>query len=553
MQVAERAIFQYTIVTRAIFQFHVPCTRDFPVLRRLPRDFPVSASPAISSPIVKAGYAALAERYRLHAPRLPREARFAGVAYRQERETPRGVLELFPHRYASGKASMAQVEFALKYESLNLALLYQIFQRLPPAEIASYIAQRPNSPVLRRIWFWYEWLLDARLSLPDLARRQYVDLLSPTQYYAVPGVNEPRYKIRNNTLGSRSFCPIVRRTQVLQQYERADFPERCAVALKDCPPLLYNRVLSHLYLAETRSSFLIEQEEPSPNRTQRFIRLLQQAEREDYVSREGFRAVLRAILPDSVSDRALSVRTHQNFVGHSTLAGEIVDLAPARPQDLPTLMAGLIASHRQLEAERIAPVVHAAVVSFSLVFIHPFADGNGRLHRFLLHNILARRGYTPPGAIFPVSASIVNDPTSYEEALLDFSRGATEAADFAFDAGFMTIRNDTAPYFRYPDMTRQAEFLYRCLEDALATQVQGGRDFLERYDRAKKGMAQQADMPDRQVNLFITLCRNNGGYLAKGKRKRLFRELSDDEVRRLEQEVRSAFGLSARARPAQDG
>ena len=507
----------------------------------------------MSAPTAKAGYAALAERHCLRMPRCQRAARFADVPYRQERETPRGVLELFPHRYAPGPASMAQVEFALQYEGLNLALLYQILQRLPPAEIAAYIAQRPHSPVLRRIWFWYEWLLDARLPLPDLACCQYVDLLPPTQYYALPGSHATRCKIRNNALGTRDFCPIVRRTPALQQYERADFSERCAMTLRDCPPWLYPRVRSHLYLAEARSSFLIEQEELAPNRARQFIRLLRRAEREDYVSREGFRAVLRAILPDGVSDRALSVRTHQNFVGQSTFAGEIVDLVSARPQDLPTLMEGLIASHRQLEAERIAPVVHAAVVSFGLVFIHPFADGNGRLHRFLLHNILARRGYTPPGTIFPVSASIVNDPTLYEEALLDFSRGATEAADFAFDADmFMTVRNDTAPYFRYPDMTRQADFLYRCLEDALETQVQGGRDFLERYDRAQKGMSQQADMPDRQVNLFITLCRNNGGYLAKGKRKRLFRELSDDEVLRLEREVRSAFGLPARARPAQD-
>ncbi len=53
-------------------------------------------------------------------------------------------------------------------------------------------------------------------------------------------------------------------------------------------------------------------------------------------------------------------------------------------------------------------------------------------------------------------------------------------------------------------------------------------------------------MPDRQVNLFITLCCQNQGYLAKSKRKRLFSFLSDGRAQLLEQRVREAFGLPER-------
>jgi Fic family protein len=38
----------------------------------------------------------------------------------------------------------------------------------------------------------------------------------------------------------------------------------------------------------------------------------------------------------------------------------------------------------------------------------PFADGNGRLHRYLIHHILAERGFNQPGVVFPVSAAILD-------------------------------------------------------------------------------------------------------------------------------------------------
>ena len=54
-----------------------------------------------------------------------------------------------------------------------------------------------------------------------------------------------------------------------------------------------------------------------------------------------------------------------------------------------------------METGNLHAVVHAAVIAYGFVFLHPFEDGNGRIHRFLIHNILARRGYTPEGSCFP--------------------------------------------------------------------------------------------------------------------------------------------------------
>ena len=47
------------------------------------------------------------------------------------------------------------------------------------------------------------------------------------------------------------------------------------------------------------------------------------------------------------------------------------------------------------------PVLAAAIIAFSFVIIHPLEDGNGRIHRYLIHHVLAESGFTPKGVIFP--------------------------------------------------------------------------------------------------------------------------------------------------------
>jgi Fic family protein len=46
-------------------------------------------------------------------------------------------------------------------------------------------------------------------------------------------------------------------------------------------------------------------------------------------------------------------------------------------------------------------VAIAALVAFGFVFIHPFGDGNGRIHRFLIHQVLSTEGFTPSQPAVP--------------------------------------------------------------------------------------------------------------------------------------------------------
>lgn len=64
------------------------------------------------------------------------------------------------------------------------------------------------------------------------------------------------------------------------------------------------------------------------------------------------------------------------------------------------LMEGWEACCRRLEAGGIHPVIIAAIAGYGFVFLHPFEDGNSRLHRFLIQHALSAGGFAPQGILF---------------------------------------------------------------------------------------------------------------------------------------------------------
>ncbi len=103
----------------------------------------------------------------------------------------------------------------------------------------------------------------------------------------------------------------------------------------------------------------------------------------------------------------------------------------------------------------------AAVLAFGFVYVHPFEDGNGRLHRYLIHHVLAQRGFNPAGVVFPVSAAFWSGSTSTARVLEDYSRRLLPLIHWEPTAdGNVHVLNDTVDYYRFFDATPHAEFLY---------------------------------------------------------------------------------------------
>ena len=135
-------------------------------------------------------------------------------------------------------------------------------------------------------------------------------------------------------------------------------------------------------------------------------------------------------------------------------------------------MEGMFECHERMAASELHPVIAATVIAFGFVFMHPFDDGNGRIHRFLIHNILANTKFTPEGLIFPVSATLVQNIKEYDQTLELFSKPLLHLIDYQLtESGEMTVMNDTALYYRYIDMTTIAENMFRFIETTIEKRI----------------------------------------------------------------------------------
>ena len=301
------------------------------------------------------------------------------------------------------------------------------------AEITDYVKSKPMGKYARRIWYFYELITGHRLPLDDLQRGNYVDLLEPDAYFTTSSARQiRRQRVNDNLLGDGRFCPTVRRTGAIQRFLEADLKERCRRVVAAYPQELLKRALSYLYTKETKSSFEIEHIKPSANRTERFISLLQLAEKEDFCDKPRLIDLQNRTVDPRFAEA--DYRTRQNYVGETVAwQAERVHFACPKPEDLPDLMAGLITAHQRMGADEVHPVVHAAAAAYGFVFLHPFEDGNGRIHRFLIHNILARRRFTPEGVMFPVSAAMRKNLTKYDASLEAFSKSLMPLVEYTLD------------------------------------------------------------------------------------------------------------------------
>jgi hypothetical protein len=492
-----------------------------------------------------AGYAFLIERYGLSA--LPNWHTSCISLTGTLRSTIRdGQVETtYPPSYWPGEGTGDHLELALKYDGVNLGLLSALFDVAPVDEIAAWIRSKPTGKYARRVWFLYELLTGRALPLPDLTKGNYIELLEPERYYtAAPGRRVQRQRVIDNLLGGKDFCPVIRRTEKLAAMEGVSLRKRCEEIVTSYSSELLRRALSYLYNKETKSSFEIEHIKPSASRTAKFIGLLEMAEHKDFCEKPLLIEVQNRIVDARFRDT--DYRTSQSYVGQTiSHQKQLVHYVCPKPEDLPELMEGLLTAHRVMKEGGVPAVVHAAAISYGLVFIHPFEDGNGRIHRFLIHNILLVRGAIPKGLMFPVSAAMLKNPALYDQSLEAYSNPLMRLVEYELDdLGRMTVPDETGRLYRYIDMTAQAEALYDFVELTIEHELVEELDFLVNYERTRQAIQEVVDMPDRLIDLFIRLSLQNNGRLSERKRESHFAFLTDDELADMENAVREGYARS---------
>ena len=487
-----------------------------------------------------AGYGALIDALDLAVP-LPRTLLAIGERHRI---VERDGWRILTPRHAPHPTLEGHLTFALKYEGLDLAVLKRLFFAVGAEAIAALVRATPTGAYARRIWFLYEWLTGERLDVPDATAGRYVEVVDPDRQYAAEGGLVPRQRVRNNLPGTPDFCPLVFRTDTLDWFIAMDLPARARAAVADVPRDVLARTAAFLLLKDSRSSYAIEGEHPPQDRIQRWGRAIGEAGGNPLDAAELLR--LQKIVIGDARFVALGLRAEGGFVGEHDRETRLPlpDHISARPEDLAGLIDGLAAFERG-PARTLDPVIAAAVLAFGFVYIHPFEDGNGRLHRYLIHHILAARGFSPPGVVFPVSSAILERIDDYRRVLEGTSARVLPLVDWEPTAQFnVRVLNNTGDFYRFFDATPHAEFLFACVQKTIDEDLPAETDFLRRYDRFRQQVGAVLDMPERTIDLLFRFLHQNGGRLSKRARAHEFEALTESEAADLERIYAEAFGGS---------
>jgi len=444
-------------------------------------------------------------------------------------------IYIHPPSYRLSDNIFEHLEFALKHEGLNLFILKKVLTQVAAPEITAYITTRPTGRYARILWYLFEKFNNIKLSLQDLKQGSYIPLLNPNQYYCGNPKPSSRHRVADNLLGTLNFTPIVRKTPLLKDYEKRQIGQMAYELAKQYDPGLIARAMRYLYTKETMSSWEIERERPDNAKLAKFVSLLHKADSIGTLSEKTFVELQKNIVDPRFALN--SYRSFQNYVGEEPSMDQlIIHYIPPQPEDVSDLMNNLTQSFNIIEKSEINPVIAAAILSFMFVYIHPFEDGNGRIHRLLIHYALARLKFTPEGIVFPISAAIARDPKSYDKALETFSKPLMELITKyrVSDIGELKVLQDTHDFYRYIDFTPVAEYLFQCVEKTITTDLREELAFLADYDNIKRLCKDIIDMPDQRIDLFIKCVRQNDGVLSSRKKENYFKMLTAEEIKKME-------------------
>jgi Fic family protein len=493
----------------------------------------------LPEPAMLAGYSALIDRYDLQLP-LPRQLAAIGTR-RNPASSDR--WRLFTSRQAVPTSLGEQLEFALKHEGLNLSVLSALFAAVPKKDFEAWISTAPGGASTRRVWFIYEWMTRETLDVPPVPKIRAAPAINRDQQFGLEGGDRSaRHAVIDNLPGTREFCPLVWRTPQLDAFEAQGFDQRAREVVGRTHPDVIARAAAFLLLDDSKKSFFIENERPTAKLVARWAQAISEAGSRP-LSVEELERLQRIVLADARFVRP-GLRKIGGFIGQHDrhTRHPLPAHISARWKDLPSLTQGLVAYSTRAKVNKVDPVTTAAALAFGFVYIHPFEDGNGRVHRWLFHHILSGAGYNPPGVVFPISSTIYTRMDHYKRVLESYSQPLLEFIDWRPTPDHnVEVLNDTANYYRYFDATAHAEFLYECVKQTVERDLPDEVAYLEAYDQFSRSVLEIVDMPNSMVDLLHRFLKQNGGKLSNRGKENEFALLTDDEVTLIEAAYGAAF------------
>jgi len=178
------------------------------------------------------------------------------------------------------------------------------------------------------------------------------------------------------------------------------------------------------------------------------------------------------------------------------------------------------------------------VAAFGFVYIHPLADGNGRVHRFLINDILRRDGAVRDPMILPISSLITSDHAerrAYDHILDVISRPLMSvlAGQYQFTSvhqvwpdgirsNFVSNGDDMArPTWRYLDLTRHVAYLSDVLSRTIREDMREESRYMRSHAQARAAIKDVVEMPDAQIDRVIRSAQVNRGKLTHALNKEI--------------------------------
>ena len=485
------------------------------------------------------GYGAIIQYYNLE---VPTPAKLALIS-KKNKNYNKPAWIVFGPKYQPSDTLTGHLVFALKYEGVNLLFFKKLFEKIDQSEVVTIIMSEYSGQYMRKIWFLYEWLMQKKLPIADLTIKNFIPLLNDKlQYASTLNINSSRHRIRNNLPGTVNFCPLIQRTDKLEDYISRNLSEKTTEVIHGIHKDILLRTSAFLLLKDSKASFTIEGEKPTQNRAMRWGKAIGQAGSKPLSKEELLR--LQQIVIENSRFVDMGFRKKGGFVGvHDQTTGEpIPEHICARWQDLNILLDGLVETASLLENNKFHPVLSAAKIAFGFVFIHPFEDGNGRIHRYLIHHLLSVMKFTPQGIIFPVSSAILDRIDDYRKVLETYSQPMLDFIKWKRTAdNNVEVQNETIDYYRYFDATVQAEFLFECVESAINNIIPQEVSYLQRYDFMKSWLDDYFEMPDKMIAMLIRFLEQNNGSLSKRTQEKEFKDLTSNEIKKIERQYKIIF------------
>lgn len=486
-----------------------------------------------------AGYSALIEAHNL---KVPTPDNLCAIGTKHKRYAHER-WQIFTPRHKPAETLYGHLTFALKYEGIDLAVLHALFKKVEARELETIIRSAPTGSYSRRLWFLWEWLRGEVLNVPDATTGNFVPVVNEKLQYAGKPFQIRRHRVSNNLPGTCEFCPLIRKTETLEKFIRVKLSEIAVENIGQTHPDLLGRAAAFLLLKDSKASYTIEGEIPPHSRIERWGKIIGEAGKRKLTLSELEYLQTLVIADNRFIEPGL--RTEGGFVGeHDRATGmPIPDHISAKPEDLHALLSGLIETCSLLKKSDYDAVLLAAIIAFGFVFIHPFEDGNGRIHRYLLHHVLAEKGFIPKGLVFPVSAVILERIEEYRKILEHYSKPRLDLIEWrATEKNNVEVLNETLDLYRFFDATTQAEFFFSCVEETVTKTLPDEVEYLKKYDLLNEFIKNYIDMPDNLVDLLIRFLSQNDGKLSKRARGREFDELTVSEIQAIEQKFSDIFG-----------